>query len=217
MAKQIYVGVNNVARKVTNAYVGVNGVARKIKKAYVGVNDIAQLFYEAEKIIPFTSNPAPTSWSGTTTTANAVFTSSNNYGSWSVTSDQRAYNTSRITWKTFDNSGSTGFYNYTPGVLTTITMSLPTNITICPSTIYYKFAANVTGANIEGYNAETDNWDVLYTINNSGAVATENTATVSTSNYYSKFRFRMTAVKASSSRYNIYELQIRSGIIKDDR
>ena len=190
MAKKAYVGVNNIARNIKSIYVGVNGVARKIKKAYVGVNGVAHLFYQPSSaiLIPFSSNPAPTSWSGTDTTANAVFTSSNNYGSWSVTSNQKAYNSSRITWKTFDNNGTTGFYNSATGVLTTITMSLPNNITICPSTIYYKFAANVTGANIEGYNAETGNWDVLHTIDNSGAVATENTATVSTSNYYSKFR-----------------------------
>lgn len=47
MAKKTYVGVNNVARKVSKMYVGVNGVARKVKKAYVGVNGVAQQFYTA--------------------------------------------------------------------------------------------------------------------------------------------------------------------------
>lgn len=42
MAKNIYVGVNNVAKKPKNIYVGVNGVARKVKAAYVGVNGVAR-------------------------------------------------------------------------------------------------------------------------------------------------------------------------------
>ena len=45
MAKKAYVGINNVARKVSKMYVGVNGVARKVKKAYVGVNGVAREFY----------------------------------------------------------------------------------------------------------------------------------------------------------------------------
>lgn len=45
MAKRIYVGNNNVARKVKKLYVGVKGVARKAKKVYIGVNGVAQLAY----------------------------------------------------------------------------------------------------------------------------------------------------------------------------
>lgn len=48
MAKNIYVGVNSVARKVANAYVGINGVARKVTKGYVGVNGTAQQFYTSQ-------------------------------------------------------------------------------------------------------------------------------------------------------------------------
>lgn len=50
MAKVIYSGVNNTARKVKNLYVGVNDIARKIKKAYVGVNNIARLCYSSNYI-----------------------------------------------------------------------------------------------------------------------------------------------------------------------
>ena len=42
MAKNIFVGVNNVAKKPKNIYVGVNGVARKVKSAYIGVNGVAR-------------------------------------------------------------------------------------------------------------------------------------------------------------------------------
>lgn len=47
MAKVVYTGVNNIARKVKNIYVGVNGTARKVKKAYVGVNNVARLCYSS--------------------------------------------------------------------------------------------------------------------------------------------------------------------------
>ena len=42
MAKNIFVGVNGVAKKPKAIYVGVNGVARKVKAAYVGVNGVAR-------------------------------------------------------------------------------------------------------------------------------------------------------------------------------
>lgn len=42
MAKAIYTGVDNVARKVTQSYVGVNGVSRKVKSGYAGVENVAR-------------------------------------------------------------------------------------------------------------------------------------------------------------------------------
>lgn len=46
MAKSIYVGVGDKARKVKKLYVGVNNVARKVKKVYVGdANGKARLCY----------------------------------------------------------------------------------------------------------------------------------------------------------------------------
>ena len=52
MAKGVYIGVDDKARKVGKLYVGVDGIARKVKKAYVGVNNVAQLIYEDAIIIP---------------------------------------------------------------------------------------------------------------------------------------------------------------------
>lgn len=45
MAKQMYIGVGDKARKVKKIYTGVNGVARKVKKGYVGVNGVARQFW----------------------------------------------------------------------------------------------------------------------------------------------------------------------------
>ena len=47
MAKNTYIGVNNVSRKVKKMYIGVNGVARKVKKGYIGVNGVARQFYSS--------------------------------------------------------------------------------------------------------------------------------------------------------------------------
>ena len=46
----MYIGVNNVARKISNCYVGVNGVARKVKAVYIGdVNGVARLVWQSVK------------------------------------------------------------------------------------------------------------------------------------------------------------------------
>ena len=47
MAKGIYIGVSNKARKVTDIYFGVSNKARRVTKAYVGVGGVARLFYSA--------------------------------------------------------------------------------------------------------------------------------------------------------------------------
>ena len=45
MAKEFYIGVGGVARKVKQPYIGVNSVARKVKKGYIGVNGVARQFF----------------------------------------------------------------------------------------------------------------------------------------------------------------------------
>lgn len=55
MAKAMYIGVDNVARKVKKLYIGVDGVARKVKKGYIGVNGVARLFYSSG--LPLSSLP----------------------------------------------------------------------------------------------------------------------------------------------------------------
>ena len=45
MAKKVYVGVDDVARRVKKMYVGVDGTARKVKKGYVGVGGVARPFF----------------------------------------------------------------------------------------------------------------------------------------------------------------------------
>ena len=40
----VYIGVNNIAKKVSSLYIGVNNKARKVKSGYIGVNNKAHSF-----------------------------------------------------------------------------------------------------------------------------------------------------------------------------
>lgn len=57
MTRQAYIGINNIARKITKGYIGVNSVARKIKKVYVGVNNIAKICWNFD--IPYCYGKVP--------------------------------------------------------------------------------------------------------------------------------------------------------------
>ena len=46
MSKIAYIGVDDVARKITTMYVGINDVAKRIKKAYIGIGDVARPFLD---------------------------------------------------------------------------------------------------------------------------------------------------------------------------
>ena len=41
MAKNIYIGVDNVARKVKRPYIGVDNISRKVKSGFIGVDNVA--------------------------------------------------------------------------------------------------------------------------------------------------------------------------------
>ena len=60
----IYIGVNNIARKIKGVYVGVNGVARKVKQVYIGdANGKARLVWQS--ILKFVSKYVSISLGGT--------------------------------------------------------------------------------------------------------------------------------------------------------
>ena len=48
MAKNVYFGTADLARKVNDVYLGVDGTARKVKKGYIGVDGVARLFYSSQ-------------------------------------------------------------------------------------------------------------------------------------------------------------------------
>lgn len=45
MAKNVYFGTADLARKIKKIYLGVDNVARQVKKGYIGVDGVAHLFY----------------------------------------------------------------------------------------------------------------------------------------------------------------------------
>lgn len=47
MAKEIYIGVSGVARKIKQPYVGVSNVARKCKSGFIGVSGVARQFFQS--------------------------------------------------------------------------------------------------------------------------------------------------------------------------
>ena len=50
MAKSLYVGVSDKARKVKKMYFGVDGKARKVKKAYIGIGGVARPFFSSGEL-----------------------------------------------------------------------------------------------------------------------------------------------------------------------
>lgn len=61
MAKRIYIGVNNVARKIKKGYIGVDGIARKIKKGYIGVGGVARPFWTGGEVVYYGTDSFPDS------------------------------------------------------------------------------------------------------------------------------------------------------------
>jgi len=50
MPKNVYVGVDGIARLVNNIYIGVDGKARKVTKAYIGIDGKARVFFDGGSI-----------------------------------------------------------------------------------------------------------------------------------------------------------------------
>lgn len=48
MAKKMYLGVDNLARKIKKQYLGVDNKARKVKKGYIGIGSVARPFMSGE-------------------------------------------------------------------------------------------------------------------------------------------------------------------------
>ena len=45
MAKAMYIGINDAAKKIKKAYIGIDGIVRKIKKIYIGVDNSPKLCF----------------------------------------------------------------------------------------------------------------------------------------------------------------------------
>lgn len=201
------------ARKITDIYVGVNDVARKVKKAYVGVEGKARQFYGPTET-SFSSCPYPTNFSVAGTAANATSTGTNTYGTWTIYMSRASYSTS-VTYtveKAFDQNsstraridGSSNSYFY---------MNLPSGVSIKPSSIYMRLEG-VTELRLEGYNEVSGAWDTLYsTKDDFTSSSPTRTASISTSNFYNKFRWYTDPLNRT---VNAYQLEIKAGTIRKE-
>ena len=167
-----YIGVNDVARKITGAYIGVNGTARKITKAYVGdENGKAKLIYTAtapQTVITFNDIIAPTSWTAVTT--GTKYTASNTYGTWTITAS--GYTGVFYCYKAFDYTSSSNWRksNMESGEYAWVQQTFP--VLINPTTIRVR---SVYASNAKVQLLKTDDtWLDVQNLTTSGSVAWNN-------------------------------------------
>ena len=167
----------------------------------------------------FFTCPFPTTWSGTETSR----TGTNDYGTWSVSTDTSPFGIGEHNiGEVFDDS-LTSLWAISDGVTSLnkyIMIELPTDTKIKPTQLKlaYSSAIDVTTspAVFQGYNADTEEWETLYTFDTAGGgpgVWTV-TASLDTDKYYTKFRVYNVHNKTGMTGGNIYEIQISAGYIK---
>lgn len=231
----IYIGNNNVAKKVKGMYVGIDNVARKVKKGYVGVDGVARQFYSAETIIPFTSSIIPTGWVASTGADEYTSQSecTNKYGVWTA-----FLNNPKSSWCVLDGELNHKPQEYYIGKLfndnpvddTTIVrlsdltssedcyieLVLPEGVSIKPSVFYFSASGYTRITTISGYNTENNTWDLLdsgHVLVNGNTPSTGTTA-ITTSSFYSKFRFGVIRYNTSRSYGYPSNIKITSGELK---
>lgn len=91
MAKKMYLGVDNLARKIKKQYLGVDNKARKVKKGYIGVGGVARPFWCGEPAYYGEITPLSVARSGlaATTVGNYALFAGGSVGYWG-TSDASA-------------------------------------------------------------------------------------------------------------------------------
>lgn len=130
----MYVGVDNVARKIKSTYVGVDGKARKVKAVYVGVNGVARLVWSStfgkvknylsvknankynvmSQVAYFGCSYFPETYSiiPSNKSKNIIYTEGFHTFSYSYTDTTWYYFIQKIVFDDSDNIIGSGFYNY---------------------------------------------------------------------------------------------------------
>ena len=195
---------------------GTTNIILPYSKAYLGSDLVYQKsggYVDTE----FTECPFPTSW--TAVTAYVKYSAENEYGIWNVEASS-ASGRSYPACNAF-NGNLADLWHSTPieddNTAETIEISLPAKTFIKPTTIYVR---NETQGNlhnkskVQGYNSETNLWEDLITLDRRGDSPTASTYNVSSSTFYSKFRIECYKHSSTFSAVSIYELQVRSGMIR---
>lgn len=215
MAKGIYVGVNDIARKVKKIYVGIDGVARKVKKAYIGVNGIAQEFYSAETLVPFTSNIFPRSWVESSDYLSA--TANDKYGEWRIVA-QSSYSEANRLIHAFDGNDNT--YYWGDEILSSagfefLRIYTPNGVLISPKEIKvkHKFVGNTSyPATVVG--VAPDGKSVTLGTLTPASTEYTNTFTISENNFFNQFYILLRQYSASQLTPYVYSFECVSGTLK---
>jgi hypothetical protein len=161
----------------------------------------------------FSVCPFPTSW--TSVNEYLEFTSTNDYGAWNIITD--GYSSTKRLSNVFDGDVSTYFRTK---VLTSDTETSIIDIIcpklICPQKIYIKYS-RTKNASIQGFNPNTNEWEVLKTLSYSSTSDSEETIELTTKTFYSKFRLETYRYGTSGSTRSaeFFEFQIQSGSMKE--
>lgn len=201
---------------IKNMYVG-RGTAKKIKKVYFGVGGKSRLLFPPvipKTTISFTTCPFPTAWTRGADYDN--YSATDSYGSWALYGEQGS--TSNNISKAFDRSTSTYMQSNSLSSGSTnsiVEIRLPEGVSICPSEIFVAYGRG-TNMYIQGYNADTSSWEDLYTLPSTTATttATQKTQAITTTTYYTRFRYIGNRYSGNSKYTYLHELQVTKGAIK---
>lgn len=170
------------------------------------------IVYQKIKAIDFTSCLFPTSW--TAVSSPTSFKASNEYGTWNIVAYDCATST-KYSKNAFDNNATTYWQGDTLSSASAsgeISINCD-NIKIKPTEIYihYKYIGGTTyKGQIQGYNSETSTWETLCTLTNA-STDRQDTFSVTTENFYSKFRILCYRFSGSYPTPYIYEFKITKG------
>lgn len=179
------------------------------KGIYVGVDEI-------EELTPFTSSPAPSSW--TTSGSDYSSASATNYlGTWALSCPQGVSASSTRIQYGFDSDTSTytRTANMSSGTTTvSFELTLPDGLSINPTSIHVIYAYWGATRKIQGYNKTTGTWVDIALLSTTGTSVTEETLTISQNTYFTKFRVYGQVHSSTYKFAALYHFKITSGTIK---
>ena len=182
-------------------------------KIYLG----RDLVYQKNTYIDtaFSSCPFPTSW--TTVTSPSAYKSTNEFGTWNITSEMTSNSTYNAS-TAFDKNTSSYWCTEAMESGETAYLTIESPVLIRPKEIYIKHRCQHPNGSIQGFNPTTNSWIVLHnflgTVYKNGE---EENVTVETEIFFSKFRARCRRYSSSYTQPQIYEFQITSGTIRQSK
>lgn len=179
------------------------------KGIYVGAT-------KEETLVPFTSNPAPTT--GWTTDSAQISTATNDYGQWRIAATNGSTTSSEAIYQAVDGDTSTcwkGLATSSDSATSSLRLSLPDGVSINPTqiTVQHNRCGNSSNsAKLIGYTADGEKVEL-------GALArhTSNkseTFTISADKYYTEFELLLYRYSSSYLIQYIYDFKIDTGTLK---